>query len=86
MHSTTPLLSPSTQTLNSNKHPWNSAATIAPLVIGAVGIILTVLYEVYFAQHPFLQKDLFRDASSIVAYIAAGFQGLMVCTLSLQLR
>ncbi|XXH01380.1 hypothetical protein Hte_007740 [Hypoxylon texense] len=60
------------------QHPWNSAATIAPLVIGIVGIILTMVYEVKFAQHPFLQKDLFRDASSIVSYIAACFQGLML--------
>ncbi|KAI1378051.1 major facilitator superfamily transporter [Hypoxylon crocopeplum] len=58
------------------QHPWDSAATIVPLVLGAVGIIGTVLYEVYLAKYPFLQKDLFRDMSSIIAYIAACLQGL----------
>ncbi|KAI0172822.1 major facilitator superfamily domain-containing protein [Hypoxylon sp. FL1284] len=58
--------------------PWNSAATIAPLVIGIVGIILAVLYEIYLAPHPFLRKELFQDISSIVTYIAAAFQGYML--------
>ncbi|KAI2630863.1 major facilitator superfamily domain-containing protein [Hypoxylon sp. NC1633] len=60
------------------QHPWDSAATIAPLVIGAVGLIASTLYETYIAKYPFLRKDLFRDMSSIVAYIAASIQGLML--------
>ncbi|OTA60806.1 major facilitator superfamily transporter [Hypoxylon sp. EC38] len=60
------------------EHAWGSGATLAPLIIGTIGLIGTVLYEVYVAQHPFLKKDLFRDASSIVTYIAACLQGLML--------
>ncbi|GAW26109.1 putative major facilitator superfamily transporter [Rosellinia necatrix] len=60
------------------QHPWNSAATIAPLVIGALGIITTVFYEAYVAKFPFLRKELFRDFSSIATYIGGGLQGLIV--------
>lgn len=60
------------------QHPWDSAATIIPLIIGAAGMVFTVLYEIYFAQHPFLRKALFRDVSSIVAYIAACLQGILL--------
>lgn len=42
-------------------------------------MIATIIYEVYVAKSPFLRKDLFRDMSSIVTYIAACLQGLMVC-------
>ncbi|KAI0859320.1 major facilitator superfamily transporter [Xylaria cubensis] len=60
------------------QHPWSSAATLAPLIIGVIGIVVTILYEAYVAKFPFLRKNLFSDLSSIVAYLAAGLQGLML--------
>ncbi|KAI1361156.1 major facilitator superfamily transporter [Xylaria arbuscula] len=60
------------------QYAWNSAGTILPSVIGAVGIIATIFYEAYVAKFPFLRKELFRDLSSIVAYIVGGLQGLML--------
>ncbi|KAI1396448.1 major facilitator superfamily transporter [Hypoxylon fuscum] len=60
------------------QYAWDSAATLAPLIIGLVGMIATIIYEVYVAKSPFLRKDLFRDMSSIVTYIAACLQGLML--------
>ncbi|KAI1170590.1 major facilitator superfamily transporter [Nemania sp. FL0916] len=60
------------------QHAWDSAATLAPLIIGIIGVIATVVYEAYVAKFPFLRKELFRDVSSIVAYLAGGLQGLML--------
>ncbi|KAI1084992.1 MFS general substrate transporter [Whalleya microplaca] len=60
------------------QHAWNSAATLAPLLIGHIGLVGTVLYEAYVAKYPFLRKNLFRNTSSIVTYIAACLQGLML--------
>ncbi|KAI0424247.1 major facilitator superfamily transporter [Xylaria sp. FL1042] len=60
------------------QHPWSSAATLAPLILGIIGVIATVIYEAYVAKFPFLRKALFHDHSSIVAYIAGGMQGLML--------
>ncbi|KAI6082641.1 major facilitator superfamily transporter [Hypoxylon rubiginosum] len=68
-----------TQIMNStNNHSWGNVSTVAPLVIGALGMILTVFYEMYFAKNPFLRKDLFRDLSSVVSYVAACFQGILL--------
>ncbi|RYP24887.1 hypothetical protein DL767_008534 [Monosporascus sp. MG133] len=60
------------------QHAWDSAATLAPLIIGLLGIVATVLYEAFLAKHPFLRKELFHDISSVTTYIAAALQGLML--------
>ncbi|OTB05049.1 hypothetical protein M426DRAFT_142683 [Hypoxylon sp. CI-4A] len=61
-----------------SQHPWDSAATLAPLIIGFVGLLITVLYIKYYAKNPFIRKTLFCDASSIVTYIAAAGQGFVL--------
>ncbi|KAI0803757.1 major facilitator superfamily transporter [Xylaria sp. FL0064] len=60
------------------QYPWNSAATLAPLIIGVIGIIATGFYEAYVAKFPFLRKSLFHDRSSVVGYIAGGMQGIIL--------
>ncbi|KAI1133354.1 MFS general substrate transporter [Nemania abortiva] len=60
------------------QYPWSSGSTLAPLIIGTLGMIATIPYEVYVAKHPFLPKNLFRDTSAIVIYIAAAMQGLLL--------
>ncbi|KAI2631475.1 MFS general substrate transporter [Hypomontagnella submonticulosa] len=60
------------------QHPWDSAATLAPLIIGAIGLIVAIIYIAYVAEHPLFRKELFGDISSIIAYLVAGFQGFML--------
>ncbi|KAI0012487.1 major facilitator superfamily transporter [Xylariaceae sp. FL0662B] len=60
------------------QHAWDSAATLVPLIIGIIGLVVTVLYESYVAKHPFIRKALFRDISSITAYTAACIQGFVL--------
>ncbi|KAH9904531.1 MFS general substrate transporter [Xylariomycetidae sp. FL2044] len=60
------------------QHAWDSTATLAPLIIGILGLIATGIYEAYVAKFPFLPRDLFRDMSSITTYIAASLQGFML--------
>ncbi|KAK5939254.1 hypothetical protein PMZ80_008557 [Knufia obscura] len=57
-------------------HPWLSWQTIVPLVLGGVGIILALTYEMQLATHPFLPKSIFTSSSSIASYFAAMLQGL----------
>ncbi|OTB17639.1 hypothetical protein K445DRAFT_309813 [Daldinia sp. EC12] len=59
------------------QHPWNSAATLVPLVIGVIGLILTALYVGFVSKYPFIPNDLFRDVSSVVTYIVACLQGIL---------
>jgi hypothetical protein len=61
-----------------SQYAWNSAETLAPLIIGAVGLLTTFFYEKNFAEVPFLRKSLFNSTSSIVTYINGGLQGLLV--------
>ncbi|RYP64785.1 hypothetical protein DL769_006530 [Monosporascus sp. CRB-8-3] len=58
--------------------PWGSAATIAPLAVGVVGIAATLVWEGYFATEPLFRRSLFCNASSTVSYICAAIQGMLM--------
>ncbi|KAH8645706.1 major facilitator superfamily transporter [Xylariales sp. PMI_506] len=58
--------------------PWSSAATIVPLVVGSVGLVITLVWEVRFAKEPLLKRELFHDVSSVVAYICGAAQGFLM--------
>ncbi|KAI1326474.1 major facilitator superfamily transporter [Xylariaceae sp. FL0255] len=60
------------------QHPWKSAAVLVPLILGVLGVVISVYYEIHFAQFPFLERSLFRDLSSITNYICAALQGYML--------
>jgi MFS family permease len=51
---------------------------LVPLIIGAVGLIITIGYEWRFAKYPFLHRALFKDMSSISVYLAAVSQGIVL--------
>lgn len=57
---------------------WSSAATIAPLIIGAVGLAGTAAWEKYMAKEPFLRHSLFYNVSAISTYICSAVQGLIL--------
>ncbi|CAJ2509477.1 Uu.00g145030.m01.CDS01 [Anthostomella pinea] len=60
------------------QYSWGSAQTLAPLIIGFVGLVVTVVYENYFAAQPFLRRSLYHDTTSVVTYIAGCIQGLVM--------
>ena len=60
------------------QYRWDSAATLVPLCVGAVGLIWTLVYEYFIASKPFLHLGLFRNIGSVAAYICGVFQGLVV--------
>ncbi|KAI0124040.1 major facilitator superfamily transporter [Xylariales sp. AK1849] len=60
------------------QYAWNSAATLAPLIVGIVGLILTLVWEVRFAKEPLFRRELFHDTSSIVTYICGAAQGFLM--------
>ncbi|KAF3059653.1 putative transporter C3H1.06c [Daldinia childiae] len=61
-----------------SQHAWNSAATLVPLVLGIVGLIATSFYVGYIAKYPFIPSALFKDISSIITYIGAFLQGVLL--------
>lgn len=61
-----------------SQQPWDSAATIAPLVVGGVGLGVTVVWEMKFAREPIFKPSLFNSTSSVVTYILGAAQGFLV--------
>jgi MFS family permease len=60
-------------------YAWQSWHTVVPLVIGAVGLVITILWETYGTQHPFLKLVIFHNITANAAFICTLLQGLIVC-------
>lgn len=61
------------------QYAWNSAQTVAPIVVGIVTVIVAIIWEVYGAREPFLRPSLFKSGSALATYVCAMFQGFIVC-------
>ncbi|PVH72211.1 major facilitator superfamily transporter [Cadophora sp. DSE1049] len=44
-----------------DEHPWDSASTLAPILIGAATLVATMVYEAYVASKPIYPISLFKD-------------------------
>uniref|UniRef100_A0A093URX7 Putative MFS-type transporter n=1 Tax=Talaromyces marneffei PM1 TaxID=1077442 RepID=A0A093URX7_TALMA len=63
-------------------HAWDSAATLAPLLIGIVGTVVSILWEKWGAREPFIRLAIFSNRSALAGYYCAMTQGLVVRILS----
>ncbi|KAH6847678.1 major facilitator superfamily domain-containing protein [Chaetomium sp. MPI-CAGE-AT-0009] len=64
------------------QYAWGSAQTVAPIVVGAVGVALAIVWEIYGAREPFLRPSLFKSGSALATYTCALFQGfILFCAL-----
>lgn len=59
-------------------HAWDSAATLAPLIVGVVGIVASILWEKWGAREPFIRLAIFSNRSALAGYYCAMTQGLVV--------
>jgi hypothetical protein len=60
-------------------HAWDSEATlVAPLVIGIVKTIVSILWEKWGAREPFIRLAIFSNWSAHAGYYCAMTQGLVV--------
>ncbi|KAL1800697.1 hypothetical protein ACET3X_001039 [Alternaria dauci] len=60
------------------QHPWDSAATLAPIIAGLGGTILFFLWEVYRKEHTLLPLAVFQSWSAIAAFYNSLINGLLV--------
>ncbi|KAI1843149.1 hypothetical protein JX266_010676 [Neoarthrinium moseri] len=58
--------------------PWDSAAAIAPLVLGLLGLAATLVWEARFAREPIFKRELFNNVSSTITYVCGGAQGFLM--------
>ncbi|PGH26776.1 hypothetical protein AJ80_01541 [Polytolypa hystricis UAMH7299] len=59
-------------------YDWNSWRTLVPLIIGGVGMIVTMLYETYVAANPIIPLTVFATRTAIVSYIETVLHGLVL--------
>ncbi|KAK8107082.1 uncharacterized protein PG998_009095 [Apiospora kogelbergensis] len=57
---------------------WSSVEIITTLVIGFTGLIVTGVWEAFFAKEPMLKHSLFYSWSSNIAYFGGFVQGLVM--------
>jgi quinol-cytochrome oxidoreductase complex cytochrome b subunit len=57
---------------------WSSFRTLVPLILGTLGIIAALGWEVYGAKEPFLRHRLFHCTSSYAVFFGAMVQGCLV--------
>lgn len=60
------------------QHPWTSAATLAPMIVGLAGIAVFMGWQVYKGQHTLLPMSIFCNWSAISAFYCALVNGLAV--------
>jgi MFS family permease len=60
------------------QYAWSSAQTIAPMVIGACFVVLSIVWECKWAKEPFLTVSLFYSPSAIAAFAGAFCNGFML--------
>lgn len=59
-------------------HPWDSARTLAPLVIGIAGLGAFVVVEWKIAREPMIPLRIFHDRTANQAYVGAFIHGLVL--------
>ncbi|KAL2374278.1 MFS multidrug transporter, variant [Blastomyces gilchristii SLH14081] len=59
-------------------YEWDSWRTLAPLLIGFVGLIVTMIYEYKLAHDPILPIAIFGTRTAIVSYIETTLHGLVL--------
>jgi MFS family permease len=65
------------------QHPWDSAATLAPIIVGLVGTGVFFMWEFYRKDHTLLPLAVFGSWSAIAAFYNALINGLLVSSFPL---
>lgn len=58
------------------RHPWKSAAVIAPLLMGIVIFALFVIWEGWYAPHPMIPRVLYHEKGVVIPLTVAFGAGM----------
>ena len=61
-----------------NTFPWNSYQTLVPLLLGVAGVFATGLWELRYANMPFIRRTMLRSRSLMTTYFCTVLQGLVL--------
>ncbi|OQE19299.1 hypothetical protein PENFLA_c019G02443 [Penicillium flavigenum] len=59
-------------------YPWDSWHTLAPLIIGLVGLCIFAIYEWRVAQHPMIPPAIFQNRTALISFAGYAAVGLLV--------
>jgi MFS family permease len=59
-------------------HAWSNAATFLPILLGAVGFLLLILWSWFSPFAPILNFRSFLNATTLSIYLSSFFQGIIV--------
>lgn len=62
-------------------HPWISASVLAPLILGALGLVFFVWVE-QFSPNPTVPLALLRHPTSLIGFIEAFLQAIVLITIA----
>lgn len=60
------------------QYPWSSYKTWLPILLGALVVIGSIIYEKFVSVEPFFRISVFRNRSAIITFILTFIQGLIV--------
>lgn len=59
-------------------YAWSSWRTLVPLLLGAAGLVVFVLYEEYIAAEPLIRTSVFKNRSAAVNYMGTLIHGMIL--------
>ncbi|XPT03484.1 hypothetical protein M3J09_012576 [Ascochyta lentis] len=62
-------------------YAWSSWRSLVPLIIGAVGLVVFVIWEERYAEEPLIPLRIVKNRSAAVNYLGGFLQGLVLCCL-----
>jgi MFS family permease len=60
------------------QHPWNSAATLAPIIVGLCALVVFGWWQRFARPHSLLPISIFYNWSAVAAFYCALVNGLIV--------
>lgn len=60
------------------QYPWKSAATLFPIIVGVIGLLIFAGWQVFMKTHSLLPIRLFNNWSSVAAFYSALMNGFVV--------
>lgn len=60
------------------QYPWDSWRTLVPLLICAVGMVVFVIHQEYWAPEPLIRTSVFKNTTAAVTYAETVIHGIIL--------
>jgi len=60
------------------QYPWNSWRTFVPLIVCAVGMVVFVIHQEYFAPSPLIRTSVFKNTPAAILFVSTVLHGIVL--------